>query len=90
MSYARFGAASDVYVYLDVAGYLRCCACRMHDRPFGSFDFRTTAEMLTHLDLHRSVGDTVPERTFEGLRRDAAETDAWIAAGVFDDQSGTP
>lgn len=32
MSYARFGwDGSDVYVYMDVNGYLNCCMCLLQD-----------------------------------------------------------
>ena len=31
MSYARFGPTCDVYVYLDEAGTLNCCGCRLQD-----------------------------------------------------------
>lgn len=31
MSYARFGPTCDVYIYLDEAGTLNCCGCRLQD-----------------------------------------------------------
>lgn len=75
MSYARFGwDGSDVYVYLDVAGHLACCGCAL-----GSPVHRSTADMLAHLDAHRSAGHRVPEACIEQLKADAEENDTWIA-----------
>lgn len=77
MSYARFASeGSDVYVYLDVGGYLCCCACGL---GASSQKIQTTEEMIAHLRKHQEAGDTVPESCFEGLRHDASENDAWIA-----------
>jgi hypothetical protein len=83
MSYARFGwDDSDVYVYLDVDGYLTCCSCRlMPERPSGFhewFKAYNTAAMVAHLDQHRAAGHTVPAATYTELRNEAAENDAWI------------
>lgn len=76
MSYARFGwGGSDVYIYLDVGGYLCCCGCVL-DKPWR---YDTTAEMLAHLDEHRRAGHCVPDDCVEELKADAAENDAWIA-----------
>lgn len=79
MSYSRFGRdgikyTSDVYVYLDVAGYLRCCACSMR----GNFRAFTTAKMIGHLDVHRDNGDVVPDECYSRLRDDAVENDRWM------------
>lgn len=76
MSYARFGwDDSDVYVYLDVGGYLRCCGCPLEDDA----RFLTTAGMLAHLDQHEAAGHVVPASCRDGLRHDEAENDAWLA-----------
>jgi len=84
MSYARFGwDGSDVYIYLDVGGYLSCCACRFH--PEIREHFETTDAMIEHLERHVEAGDTVPVDCFERLRADALENDAWILAGAPDD-----
>lgn len=35
MSYARFGwDGSDVYVFLNVAGYFSCCGCQLIEREY--------------------------------------------------------
>lgn len=84
MSYARFGwDNSDVYVFLDVGGYLTCCGCILEPSgpdplAFSSARFHTTAEMLAHLDEHRAAGHCVAEETIESLRADADENDQWI------------
>ena len=77
MSYARFTKDSDVYVYLDVGGYLNCCACALRG-DYTSEKFYTTHDMLDHLDRHVDENHSVPPETFEELRAEAAENDAWI------------
>lgn len=80
MSYARFSDDySDVYVYLDVNGYLRCCACLL-DGPNKSEAFFTTADMLAHLAQHVAAGHKVPEGCIDGLNDEAAMNDVWIAS----------
>lgn len=71
MSYARWSKESDVYVYADVAGHLRCCGCNL--------GFLTTREMIDHLGAHRAAGQMVPESCIIGLLADADENDAWMA-----------
>ena len=74
MSYARFSAESDVYVFLHVGGALCCCGCFNGE---GYFD--TTAEMVAHLREHEARGDRVPACTIKRLEADADENDAWMA-----------
>jgi hypothetical protein len=91
MSYARFKgderaardgtSPSDVYVYLDVGGFLNCCGCNLDaGEIWADHRFYTTADMIAHLEKHVERGQRVPARCWEGLRRDARENDAWIAA----------
>jgi hypothetical protein len=75
MSYARFGDGSDVYVYLDVNGYLCCCGCLL-DRHW---EHKTTDEMLGHLDKHIAAGHQVPASCIDGLKAEREENDQWIA-----------
>lgn len=57
MSYARFGQdGSDVYIFMSTGGWLECCWCSLGE----TFEASSTAEMLAHIDEHRSVGDFVP------------------------------
>lgn len=79
MSYARFGADSDVYVFCDIAGHLRCCGCALHAHPYGSFRAVTTEAMLTHLAEHTEAGDSVPDYCLQGLRDAAEENDRFCA-----------
>lgn len=75
MSYARFGwNGSDVYVFVDVGGFLACCACSLGQPSHGS-----TADMLAHLDAHKAAGHTVPADCIEGLKAEAEDNDRWIA-----------
>ena len=71
MSYARFGCdGSDVYVYWSCYGGLDCCACWLHPRPFGRFNFPTAAEMIAHLREHQAAGHHVPEDVFRQLEQE--------------------
>lgn len=75
MSYARWGwEGSNVYVYCDIDGYLRCCSC-----PLGSETFFSTADMFEHLHRHRKAGHYVPDSCFAGLEMDRAENDLFIS-----------
>lgn len=90
MSYARFGAGSDVYVFLSVGGYLECCSCAMQNAPNDPhvFEAETTEAMLEHLRQHRAAGHQVPEDCIERLKAEAEANDHWIATGedrVLDD-----
>jgi hypothetical protein len=74
MSYARFAAESDVYVFLAVGGHLECCGCALG----GEECFYSTAEMLAHLDAHRVVGHDVPDYCTDRLRENQKQNDAFI------------
>lgn len=78
MSYARFGPASDVYVFLNCGGYLDCCACSLGGVDDDDPRFDTTAEMIEHLRAHQAAGYDVPADAFERLERDREENDRWI------------
>lgn len=78
MSYARFGYdGSDVYVYLDCGGFLRCCACALD----GDENFESTDAMLAHLKLHEAAGHCVPAYVAVSLEDERAENDAFIRNG---------
>lgn len=82
MSYIRFGSdGSDVYVYLDVGGYLRCQHTRLRPSKLGGEDgiATTTAEMVTHLKAHLAAGDCVPDGVIEDLESRAKENDRWMS-----------
>lgn len=73
MSFCRFGEA-DVYVFLAVSGHLECCGCSLGE----DWEYRTTDDMIAHLEVHRSRGHHVPEHVFDRLRDERDENDAWI------------
>lgn len=53
-------------------------------KPVGEIietDFRTTAEMINHLDQHRAAGHCVPDSTYEDLIADTEENERYIARG---------
>lgn len=65
MSYCRFGwDDSDVYVYWDVCGAIRCCGCPRD----GDFATELRSAMIEHLEEHRRLGDNVPEVAFARIR----------------------
>jgi hypothetical protein len=84
MSYSRFGEA-DVYVYLDVAGYLNCCACSIVDEQdvWGNFRAYDTEAMVSHLKEHRKNGDRVLTDTIERLWADHEENMEFILKTTF-------
>jgi hypothetical protein len=77
MSYCRFGEA-DIYVFLDIGGYLNCCGC-MLDSESSSAQAYTTDDMIAHLREHQAEGHDVPEDVIEALEADREENDRWIA-----------
>lgn len=79
MSYARFGwDGSDVYVFLDVGGFLSCCGCGLSRK---SFKANSTDEMIAHLREHIAAGDCVPADVIPGLEAVRAENDSFIKQG---------
>ena len=68
MSYCRFSNA-DVYVFMNVGGFLSCCRCWLGDRE----DFYSTEEMIAHLAEHRAAGHDVPEGIEDDLLADDHE-----------------
>ena len=79
MSYSRFGEA-DVYVYLDVGGYLTCCACNIMETQdvWGNYRAYDTEDMVSHLKEHRKNGDRVLTDTIERLWADHEENMEFI------------
>lgn len=80
MSFVRFGADSQVYIYDDVRGYKICCFCGLakitpaptEDDPDAIHwdDFHTTDldAMLAHVGEHRAAGHMVPKWVDQALR----------------------
>ncbi len=74
MAYARFSAESDVYVYDDVDGFIRCCGCALDD----DFQCDTWPEMEAHLRRHEA-GHAVPARLMRGADGPSASVDELAA-----------
>lgn len=73
MSYCRFLEA-DVYVFMHVGGHLECCACFLGERePWGSFQAKSTQEMVDHLEKHTAAGHFIPGHVVPDLWADDAE-----------------
>lgn len=68
MAYARFSYA-DVYVFMNVGGYLDCCGCILG----GPSRHDTTAGMVEHLANHRAAGHDVPDGIEDELRADDSD-----------------
>ena len=88
MSYCRFMEA-DVYVFMDVGGFLNCCACNITDDEdqWGSFHAFSTVEMIDHLNIHRMLGQHVPESVFKEIEKDdqknfMVKVDDWSQADL--------
>lgn len=75
MSYARWGADSDVYVFVSVYGGIECCGCKMGD---GSPIFDTSREILDHLEEHRNKQHLVPDYLIDSLIADYPNLDEMI------------
>ena len=56
---------SDVYVYEDIYGGIRCCGCKLKDE-LSWFD--TYSEMIVHLEKHIKAGHTVPAHVIPALK----------------------
>ncbi len=93
MSYARFGAESDVYVYRDSEWGFTCCACDLDPAEGDREDiygrrFETRAELMAHMHRHAVAGDSVPAGLWGRLGRELwEEGDAMRAAIAFAMQS---
>ena len=82
MSYARFGwDGSDVYIFLDVGGFINCCGCQFGNDGFGSYHAYSTEDMITHLWKHQNDGDHVPEDVFDNLWLDHEDNMEFIKTG---------
>ena len=75
MSYCRFGADSDVYVFEASWGFC-CCACILGERGHEP-NLPTPADAIAHLDRHVEAGHLVPQYAFDAL---AAEVEATAEA----------
>jgi hypothetical protein len=82
MSYARFSAESDVYVYHHYMGWIECCACNItpveQGENVGFFRAYTAREILDHLGMHSMIGESIPERCFARIREEYPDLDAPI------------
>lgn len=83
MSYARFSADSDVYVFLNTGGYLDCCYCSLSAAPRTSFRCATVTDMVDHLAEHVAAGDKVEPRVFGLLEIERDAIAAYIDGHDF-------
>jgi hypothetical protein len=59
VSYARWSADSDVYVFENVGGWIECCGCCLV--VVRHFQADTAEAMAEHLGQHRAAGHKVPD-----------------------------
>jgi len=57
MSYSRFGADSDVYVFYSVNNQYACCGCSLKCEKL----FPTPTDITAHMQEHVDAGHKVPE-----------------------------
>jgi hypothetical protein len=76
MSYCRMnGTDSDVYVIATSDGVKdlwECVGCSLTKESYGKTAHTRTA-MMCHLSHHRAVGDKVPQRAIDRLKRERDE-----------------
>lgn len=79
MSYARL-SYSDLYVFMNMQGYLECMGCMLaprtvmaHSTSGVSFRTNSTLVMIKHLQEHRDAGHDVPDGIDERLLEDDKE-----------------
>ena len=74
MSYARFGAGSDVYVFFNANGYLECCGCLLDDNDdYPHHKSHSTPDMIHHLEKHEKTNHSIPTGIYSALKRDDAD-----------------
>ena len=76
MSYARI-SYSDLYLFMNVNGYLECMGCMLapitvmaHSTNGVSFRASSTLIMIKHIQEHRDAGHNVPDNIEERLLED--------------------
>jgi hypothetical protein len=78
MSYSRWGwEGSDLYIYMDVNGYLHCAACPLMPiaenakiKMNESFYAYSTMEMIDHLGEHMDAGHNFPDSVIPDILSD--------------------
>lgn len=66
MSYCRWGADSDLYIYESGGGFV-CCSCALDVR---SVTVDSEKAMADHVRLHVAADHRVPEHLIEDLERE--------------------
>ncbi len=72
MSYSRF-LSYDVYVFMNVGGFLDCCACILAHEDWESFQAGNTQTMVNHLKKHELSGHKIPSDIYDNLWADDKE-----------------
>ncbi len=69
LSYCRF-SDSDIYLFHDCGGYIRCCGCSAVGGLFSKKSdpiFFTRTDAIDHVNKHVSDGDNIPSYVVERL-----------------------
>lgn len=72
MSYCRFSAESDVYVFGTFEGTYECCACSLSKH----WEHETASDMIAHLEAHMAAGHQVPQYAIDRLQEDRLREEA--------------
>jgi hypothetical protein len=78
MAYSRWGQeGSDLYIYMDTAGYLICTSCPLMPiaenakvKMNGSFHAYNTMDMIDHLGEHMDAGHNFPDSVITDILSD--------------------
>lgn len=79
MSYARIGKDSAVYVYGSLDGnnekIYNCACCRLLPRNdwFSDYKTRSLKQLKRHLKKHQSIGQKIPDHTWERIESELEE-----------------
>lgn len=69
MSYARWGLASDVYVFAHYLGYVDCCDCVLGHPG----DLHSAADVVAHMREHVAAGHRVPAHLLDESEYDPSD-----------------
>ena len=84
MAYCRM-LEGDVYLYMDVSGYLNCQGCGLVEKGVHSFHAYSTVDMILHLKEHEAAGNYIPSHVYDDLITDHKRNTQYIREKAFED-----
>lgn len=77
MSYARWGAGSDVYVFAHYLGWVECCGCSLSysdvHEEFDSIHLHSREEVVEHMAEHQQAGHNIPTHLLDPYTYDLSD-----------------